>query len=175
MKTNYPDYNAINWISTIEKYAKRAEKYPLCKCRGIWITRNEITTIENLHDKVLERLAFTLLCLAKFNNFKNPQNNNWVNYSNGEVYKMACINTTAYLKDLKYSQLHELQLINFAKKINNLNILCSFLLFCFFPFPIMIQSGCQKQCHPAPFLTPGSNPIHTAYSCGAPFSFRYNS
>ena len=78
MKTNYPDYNAINWISTIEKYAKRAEKYPLCKCRGIWITRNEITTIENLHDKVLERLAFTLLCLAKFNNFKNPQNNNWV-------------------------------------------------------------------------------------------------
>ncbi len=127
MKTNYPDYNAINWISTIEKYAIRAEKYPLCKCRGIWITRNEITTIENLHDKVLERLAFTLLCLAKFNNFKNPQNNNWVNYSNGEVYKMACINTTAYLKDLKYSQLHELQLIDFAKKINNLNIQILFL------------------------------------------------
>ena len=65
-------------------------------------------TIEEIHDKVLERLAFTLLCLAKFRNFRNPNNNNWVNYSNGEIYSMACINTTAFEKDVKFNKLKEL-------------------------------------------------------------------
>ena len=91
-------------------------------CKGVWITENELKTIEEIHDKVLERLAFTLLCLAKFRNYRNPNNNNWVNYSNGEIYSMACINTTAFEKDVKFNKLKELGLIEYAKKINNLNI-----------------------------------------------------
>ena len=35
---------------------------------------------------------------------------------------MACINTTAFEKDLKFNQLRELGLIEYAKKVNNLNI-----------------------------------------------------
>ena len=35
---------------------------------------------------------------------------------------MACINTTAFDKDLKFNQLRELGLIEYAKKVNNLNI-----------------------------------------------------
>ena len=127
MKTCYPRYNPVNWSSNIEKHAMKADKYPLCKCDGIWITESELKTIEELHNKVLERLAFTLLCLAKFGNFRNPQNDNWVNYSNGEIYSMACINTTAFDKDLKYNQLRDLGLIEYAKKISNLNVRILFL------------------------------------------------
>lgn len=127
MKSRYPRYNPVNWSANIEKYASKADKYPLCKCNGVWITKDELKTIEDLHNKVLERLAFTLLCLAKFSNFRNTQNNNWVNYSNGEIYNMACINTTAFDKDLKFNQLRDLGLIEYAKKINNLNIRILFL------------------------------------------------
>lgn len=122
MQDNYPHYNPIDWSACIEKYACNADKYPLCKCNGVWITENELTTIEQLQDKVLERLAFTFLCLAKFRNFKNPDNNNWIACRNGEVYSLACINTTAFEKDVKFNQLKELGLIDYAKRINNLNV-----------------------------------------------------
>jgi hypothetical protein len=122
MKNNYPRYNPVDWSSSIEKYAVKAAKYPLCECKGVWITENELKTIEEIHNKVLERLAFTLLCLSKFRNYRNSKNNNWVNYSNGEIYKLACINTTAFDKDLKFNQLRELGLIEYAKKVDNLNI-----------------------------------------------------
>lgn len=122
MKENFPNYNSVEWNTRLESYAKKAEKYPLCKCSGIWITKEEIQTICELHDKVLERLAFTLLCLAKYNNFRNPDNNSWIHYSNGEIFSMACICTPAMEKDIKISKLRELGLIQFARKINNLNI-----------------------------------------------------
>ncbi len=122
MRNNYPRYNPVDWYSSIEKYATKAGKYPLCECKGVWITENELKSIADMQNKVLERLAFTLLCLAKFRNYRNPNNNNWVNYSNGEIYKLACINTTAFDKDLKFNQLRELGLIEYAKKVDNLNI-----------------------------------------------------
>lgn len=122
MESNYPNYNPVDWSVSLEKYAAGAGKYPLCKCKGVWITKNELHTIEEIHDKVLERLAFTLLCLAKFRNFKNPENKNWINYSNGEIYSMACISTTAFEKDRKLGRLKELGLIEYARKVNNLSI-----------------------------------------------------
>ena len=122
MEENYPRYNPVDWGLNLEKYAGKASRYPLCQCRGIWLAKEELDTISGIHGKVLERLAFTLLCLAKFNNFRNPLNNNWVNSSNGEIYSMACINTTAAEKDLKLGRLREMGLIEHARKIDNLSV-----------------------------------------------------
>ena len=127
MDENYPRYNSVDWSLSIEKYAIKAEKYPLCECKGVWITENELITIKDINNKVLERHAFTLLCLAKFRNFRNSNNNNWINYSNGEIYTIACINTTAFDKDFKFNQLKELGLIEYAKKVDNLNIRVLFI------------------------------------------------
>lgn len=122
MLHHYPRYHPADWSARIEKYAANAGKYPLCECDGIWVTENELNTVEEIQDKVLERLAFTLLCLAKFSNFRNPENRNWLHYSNGEIYSMACINTTAFEKDLKINRLRELGLIEYAKKVSSLSI-----------------------------------------------------
>lgn len=122
MREREPNYNPVDWAPRLEKYADASGKYPLCQCDGIWVTEGELHHIEEIGDKVLERLAFTLLCLAKFGNFRNPNNHNWVSYSNGEIYSMACINTTALEKDLKLARLRELGFIEYAKKISNLAI-----------------------------------------------------
>lgn len=127
METYYPGYNPVEWTAFLEKYTSRANIYPLCQCDGIWITGNELQKIESLHNKVLERLSFTLLCLAKFANYRNPCNNNWIHYSNGEIYTMACINASSFEKDAKINQLRELGLVDFAKKIDNLGIRVLFI------------------------------------------------
>ncbi|MEY8339474.1 hypothetical protein AALB16_15895 [Lachnospiraceae bacterium 62-35] len=122
MISSYPNYRPADWAVKLETCTKQADKYPLCKCKGIWVTERELQTIDDLNDKVLERLAFTLLCLAKFGNFRNPDNHNWVTYRNSEIYSMACINATAFEQDMKFHKLKELGLIEYAKKVNNLNI-----------------------------------------------------
>ena len=127
MQENYPNYNGVDWMPRIEKYANHADKYPLCKCDGIWITKKELETIEGIGNKVLERLAFTLLCLAKFGIFRNPDTDGWISYSNGEIFSLACINTSAFEKDMKIHALHELGLIEFAKKVDNLGIHVCFM------------------------------------------------
>lgn len=127
MEAYYPRYNPVDWTAALEKYTAKADIYPLCQCDGIWITGKELQKIESLHNKVLERLSFTLLCLAKFANFRNPCSNNWIHYSNGEIYSMACINASSFDKDVKISQLRELGLVDFAKKINNLGIRVLFI------------------------------------------------
>lgn len=127
MEQNYKRYNPVDWAASIEAYANRAPKFPLCQCDGVWITGKELKVIENLQDKVLERLAFTLLCLAKFHNFKNKENQNWVTNSDSEIYKLACITTTAFEKDIRFHKLKESGLIDFAKKIDNLSIKVRFV------------------------------------------------
>ena len=127
MREREPNYNPVDWAARLEKYAEVSGKYPLCQCHGIWVTAGELHRIKEIGDKVLERLAFTLLCLARFGNFRNPDNHNWVSYSNGEIYSMACINTTALEKDLKLTRLRELGLIEYAKKINNLGVQVLFM------------------------------------------------
>jgi len=127
MERHYPRYHPVDWSLSIEKHAARAAKYPLCQCPGIWVTQQELQTISDINHKVLERLAFTLLCLARFKNFRNENNHDWVNDSNAEIYKLACINTTAFEKDLKLSQLRDMGLIEFAKKVDNPSIHVLFL------------------------------------------------
>lgn len=122
MQENYPRYNPVDWVDYIDKFASKASKHPLCKCDGIWVTENELKTISEIKNKVLERLAFTILCLAKFNNYRNPSCNNWISYTNGEIYSMACINTTAFEKDIKFWELRERGLIEYAKRVDNLNL-----------------------------------------------------
>ncbi len=122
MKQHYPRYNPVDWTSSIENCAERALKYPLCQCDGVWITSNELDVISQIKDKVLERLAFTLLCLAKYHNYRNKNNQNWVNNPDSEIYRLACITTNSYEKDIRFHKLREAGLIDFANKIDNLSI-----------------------------------------------------
>lgn len=79
----------LYWNDLIERMSKNAANFPLREIDGVWITANEFKTIQSLNNKVLERLAFTMLCIAKFNNRCNPNNDNWVRTSDKEVFNLA--------------------------------------------------------------------------------------
>ena len=119
----YPRYlcNRADWDTHIEKLAASAGKYTLFEIDGIWITRAELDTIEGIHNKVLERLAFTMLCLAKLGNARNSKNNGWVNYTAKDIYSMARISCSVIDRYEKLSQLNQLSLLEFPKKNDNLS------------------------------------------------------
>ena len=129
LKKNYPHYedNELKWNDIINHITNKAGNYPLYEIDGVWITQAELATIESLHNNLLERLAFTFLCLAKLSNIKNEQNNGWVRQEDKEIFTLARIACGIKDRDIKIGTLRNLGLLEFAKRIDNLSCRVTFI------------------------------------------------
>lgn len=119
--------NKYVWDNNIAKMVEVAIQYPLHQIKGVWITSKELTTIRNIHNKALERLAFTILCLAKYNIMKNPKSDGWINNDIKEIFSLARISAGINERGIKLHELYKLGLIDLAKKIDNLSIKVCFV------------------------------------------------
>lgn len=95
------------WLEKMPSIIKYAKEHPLHHITGVSIRKSEMDQIVSLHNRTLERLAFTLLCLAKFNNLKNAQNDNWVNYDWKTIFNLAHISGGDMERAKKLSALAE--------------------------------------------------------------------
>lgn len=75
----------------IDKIVDKAGKYKMLEYNSICVTKNEMQTIKALDDKTLEKLAFTLLCVAKYQKLKNPDFAGWCNMTEQELMTLAKI------------------------------------------------------------------------------------
>lgn len=125
----YPRYemNEYTWQSTVERLAGKAGSYPLFEISGIKVTRSEMKIITNIHNKVMERLAFTMLCLAKLGNAKSESNNSWVNENSKEIFNFARISCKADDREIKIGKLWDMGLLEFSKRNDNLNCRVTFI------------------------------------------------
>ena len=82
-------YNSVLWGNKIQSCIKRAKKNKLNQIDYIGITQKELDIIAKLKDEKQERLAFTMLCYAKYYNAINEMNNNWINVSLTDLFKSA--------------------------------------------------------------------------------------
>lgn len=126
---HYPRYemNEMSWQTSIDKIASNAGSYELFEISGIKITKNEMAVISEIHNKVLERLMFTMLCLAKLGNSRNPKNNGWVNADSKEIFKCARITCKSNEREIKIGQLWQRGLLEFSKRNDNLNCRVTFI------------------------------------------------
>lgn len=122
-----PSVSLVRWSDTLDKVAKGAEKFPLIQLDGIDVSDQELEQIAALDGKQLRRLAFTLLCTAKYWDAISERNNHWVNSPDREIMKMANINTSVKRQSAMFSELREKGLIRFSKKIDNLNVQVIFM------------------------------------------------
>lgn len=122
----YSDRRAA-WDESIEKLASGAKKYTLYEIDGIWITKSEMETIQNIHSKVLERLAFTMLCLAKLALRKNGNANGWVNDDTKTIFSLARISGSVVDRYCRISDLVELGLLESPKKNGLLSYRVTFI------------------------------------------------
>lgn len=121
MLVSYPNFNPVKWQETIEKQVKKAKKYSLIEIDFIPITKNELDTIKEIKNKPQERLAFTLLCLAKFGNAVNSQNNDWTNREDKEIFRMANIQVSVEKQSAMVNSLRNKGLIQYSRIVDNLN------------------------------------------------------
>lgn len=115
------------WQKTIDRYVKTAGKYNLVEVESVSITKNELDIVNSLQGTQLRRLAFTLLCIAKFYNKSNIHNNNWVNRPDKEIFKLANIQAPVMKQSLMMNDLYSLGLIGFSELIDNVNINVKFI------------------------------------------------
>ena len=124
-KSNISNYSADNWGDAIDKIVANAKKYPLLQLDKIVITQTEMTHINALNKKNQQRLAFTLLVLAKYGNARSTSNNNWVLLQKYKVFQLARVTSNSKWNTLR--ELNELGLIKFANKVDNINVQVTFV------------------------------------------------
>lgn len=117
-----PTVNIVKWQGTIDKQVSNADKYELVELSGIEITQDEMDKIQQLNGKLLQRLMFTMLCLAKYGNAVNSKNNNWVNKKDKEIFSLANISITTKRQSFMINDLWTMQYIGFSRVVDNINI-----------------------------------------------------
>lgn len=117
-----PTINIVKWQGTIDKQVSSADKYELIDISGIKITQSEMDKIQHIEGKLLQRLMFTMLCLAKYGNEISPNNNNWVNRKDKEIFSLANITITTKRQSLLINDLWRMQYIGYSRVVDNINI-----------------------------------------------------
>lgn len=115
------------WAETIDYAVDRASKYSSIEIDRVSVSTKEIERINALPGRQLQRLAFTLLCLAKYWDLVNPNGDHWVNSKDSDIMRMANINTSIRRQSAMYHTLRELGLIQFSKKVDNTNVRVCFI------------------------------------------------
>lgn len=110
------------WSKMLDFATDWAFKHEAIQIDSIIITKPEMDKIDSLDGKQIRRLAFVLLCLSKYWNIVNSQNDNWVNSKDDEIMAFANINTSIRRQCAMYATLRDTGLIQFSKKVDNTNV-----------------------------------------------------
>lgn len=122
-----PMVSVPKWSKTIDYALSRAMKTEAVKIDFIPITAKELEIIGTLEGKQLQRLAFTLLCLAKYWNVVNKAESGWVNTPDSEIMRMANVNTSIDRQSAMYHTLFTMGLVQFSKRVDNTNVRVRFI------------------------------------------------
>ena len=129
LQKNYPLYkrDSAKWDETADKIAKKTGGKHLLELDCITLTKKEIEIITGIKEKTMQRLAFTMACIARLNKARNPENHGWLNVDSKVIFNAAHVSGTAQQRDYKLHDMQILGLIEFARKIDNNNIRITFL------------------------------------------------
>lgn len=117
-----PSINVVRWQQVIENSIKYSQGRGLINIQQVSITKNELAKIGELPGLMLQRLMFTLLCLAKYGNAVNPNNNSWVNCDVRDILALANVKVTVKRQSLLFNDLWNADYIGFSKIVDNINV-----------------------------------------------------
>lgn len=117
-----PQLNILKWQRTIERAIRAQWKYELVELESILVTRREMQICESVKQEEGQRLMFTLICLARFFNTISEKNNGWVNQKDNDIFNTANIKRTIRRQSALLMMLHNLGLIEFSNRVDNINI-----------------------------------------------------
>lgn len=111
-----------DYCQFIDKYIKNCKKKEYIMIDSIKIRRSELDFIESLNNIRLEKIAFVLLCVAKYDHEAYGLEDYWVNnYSIGSITSMARVHVTSNEKLQLYRELFLAKVFNLSKKVGTCN------------------------------------------------------
>lgn len=122
-----PTASLPRWSDSLDAAMAHALKYEAIELEGVDITKPEMAKIDALQGKQTRRLAFTLLCLAKYWNAVSKKQDGWVNSKDSDIMRMANINTSIKRQSLMFHSLNECGMIQFSRKVDNTNVRVCFM------------------------------------------------
>lgn len=102
-------------------------KIKLTEIDYIRITESELERINMLEKRMARKLAFTLLCLAKYRNEVSENANSWENYKLTEVLAMANLTLRVEAREKLISELVDAGYIELPKRLGNSSIRVTFV------------------------------------------------
>lgn len=132
-----PNINLVKWQEALDHIMRNAAKHDLINIDSVPITQKELDVCGSLpgdtkrtdllmykgtSNKPLQRLLFTLICLAKYFDAVSSKNNGWVNRPDKEIFKLANVLTSVKRQSLMLNDLLRLGCIGFSRKVDNVNI-----------------------------------------------------
>ena len=117
-----PDASLPGWSKALDRVVIQASKRASLNIDSIDITRGELGIIDSMKGVQVRRLAFTLLCLAKYRAAVNPLSNGWVRDEGNEIMSTANINTSIRRQSAMYKHLGDIGFIQFARAVGNTSV-----------------------------------------------------
>lgn len=112
------NYALERWQKAINDSMSVALKYPAIDVDFVTVSQTELDKIASLKSKLARRLAFTVLCLAKFRNEFCPNNNNWINYKDKDIMSLANVSVSIRRQAELYRSLLDAEMVKFPKSVD---------------------------------------------------------
>jgi len=122
-----PTASLPKWSDLLDRAVDRAMNNEAVNIQHIIITDSEMRRIDALGRVQIKRLAFTLLCLAKYWDIARNSTSHWVNSKDNEIMRMANITTSVKRQSEMYHTLNLLGMIQFSKRVDNTNVRVCFI------------------------------------------------
>lgn len=117
----------VRWSNAIQNAVKYAVKYPPVNIDSIKVTKSEMDFIDSIESAQARRLAFALLCIAKYYDAVRETNNHWVSTKDSLVMSMANVKTSMKRQCALFRRLNEIGFLEFAKRVDNISTRICFL------------------------------------------------
>lgn len=117
----------VKWSDLLDSIVRNVNKYPIIEVDGVEVTEAELAIIDALDGPQIKRLAFTLLCVAKYWDAVQPSNRSWVNTQDKDIMRMANIGVSIKRQSAMFYTLRQKGLIRFSKKVDSLNTQVRFI------------------------------------------------
>ncbi len=122
MHNHYPAFNPNAWHGLLDDLSKKCLERRLLTLSYIPVYESELAKIDALKRKPIRRLAFTLLCLARYRLCALPSNNGWINYPYKDIFRLANINATVREQCLMIKELISLDYLHMNQIVDNLSL-----------------------------------------------------
>lgn len=118
----YSSMGPAGRLERIKRQTKRATQYELRDIAPVKIYKEELDEIAQCPDLRKQKVLFSMLCMAKYNNNLRENNNNWVNFDARAIFESANVHVSVEQRDLILYILKEDGYIRHSLKVTNNNI-----------------------------------------------------